>query len=152
MNEYKCNKCGLFKVKEKFTTSVSYKDGIRKTCKQCAAKRQKQYWLNNPDQYAKHKARVKENDKVLKRVFTRHGLSEEEYMVMFKKCNGLCWSCKDRPANNIDHDHNCCKGTYSCGKCVRGVLCSQCNTALGLLKDDSDVIKNLLAYSLMVKR
>src|SRR4029077_2130187 len=31
----------------------------------------------------------------------------------------------------VDHDHNCCPGAHSCGKCIRGILCGTCNSALG---------------------
>jgi len=34
----------------------------------------------------------------------------------------------------IDHNHSCCRGNYSCGDCVRGLLCSQCNLSLGHLE------------------
>lgn len=43
-----------------------------------------------------------------------------------------CNICHDQPERtmHVDHDHKCCKGPVSCGKCVRGVLCTSCNAAV----------------------
>ena len=35
----------------------------------------------------------------------------------------------------IDHDHSCCPGPRTCGKCFRGLLCADCNNMLGHGKD-----------------
>ena len=37
---------------------------------------------------------------------------------------------------HIDHDHSCCSFRGSCGRCVRGALCSFHNTYLGYLERD----------------
>lgn len=58
--------------------------------------------------------------------FIRHGLSKEEYEHLSKLFNGLCHLCQSSPAKVIDHDHACCPGVYSCGACVRGILCHNC--------------------------
>jgi hypothetical protein len=35
----------------------------------------------------------------------------------------------------IDHDHACCPDEKrSCGKCIRGLLCLDCNTTLGKIE------------------
>lgn len=34
----------------------------------------------------------------------------------------------------IDHNHGCCAGERSCGACIRGVLCSRCNTMVGYVE------------------
>lgn len=34
------------------------------------------------------------------------------------------------PVAVVDHDHACCPRSNSCGKCVRGILCRECNKLL----------------------
>lgn len=51
-----------------------------------------------------------------------------------------------RPLLVVDHDHDCCHGEKSCGQCVRGFLCGACNSGIGLLRDDSTVVRAAVSY------
>jgi Recombination endonuclease VII len=81
-----------------------------------------------------------------------HGLTVERYEKMLADQNGLCAICKRPPTVfgvrhlDIDHDHRCCPGVYSCGKCVRGLICIACNRALGLFQDNPEILRIALAY------
>jgi hypothetical protein len=77
----------------------------------------------------------------------KYNLTIAEYDTMFEAQNGLCAICKcpETVTNRgnirmlaVDHDH-------ITGK-VRGLLCGNCNTALGKLKDDKILIKAMLEY------
>lgn len=46
----------------------------------------------------------------------------------------------------VDHDHACCPGDRSCGRCVRGFLCVYCNSAAGMLGDDAVRAQMLADY------
>lgn len=46
----------------------------------------------------------------------------------------------------VDHDHQCCPGERSCGRCVRGLLCPTCNLAVGFLRDDVSLASALGRY------
>ena len=54
--------------------------------------------------------------------------------------------CGEVTSLHIDHDHACCPGYTSCGKCVRGVLCAGCNQSLGSLQENPQRIRGLLDY------
>jgi hypothetical protein len=81
----------------------------------------------------------------------QYNFPEESYMAMLESQNYSCAICgvhqdDTKKRLNLDHDHNCCPGESSCGKCIRGLLCSICNSAIGLLKDSEEVIEMALKY------
>lgn len=46
----------------------------------------------------------------------------------------------------VDHDHECCPGSRSCGRCVRGFLCPNCNAASGMVGENPSVARRLADY------
>jgi Recombination endonuclease VII len=61
----------------------------------------------------------------------RYGITAEEYDQMLADQGGVCAICKKPPVKNrlhVDHDRACCPRIGSCGKCIRGLLCSSCNS------------------------
>jgi hypothetical protein len=54
------------------------------------------------------------------------------------QANKQCGACGNTNNLTIDHDHKTNK--------LRGVLCRQCNSALGLLEDNLDRIESLYVY------
>lgn len=87
-----------------------------------------------------------------RRMQANYGLTLDDYNRMLESQGGLCANpgCFSTPPANrrfdIDHDHACCPGEKSCGKCIRGLLCRPCNHALGLLHDDAKRLQGLLDY------
>ena len=80
----------------------------------------------------------------------RFGLTWTEYEEMLKKQNYTCAICprtqeEEGRALAIDHDHTCCPQNGSCGKCVRGLLCFQCNKRLEGV-DDPTFLASALTY------
>ncbi len=78
--------------------------------------------------------------------FTRkHNLPWEWYEQRLTQQGGGCGLCGGPPTPrkgrlvalfDLDHDHNCCPGDRSCGKCARGLLCSRCNFVVGWVEKD----------------
>lgn len=79
---------------------------------------------------------------------TRYGITWDEYLDMAEKQGGLCAIC-DKPESAkgshgqvknlaVDHDH--------ITGMVRGLLCNNCNRAIGLLGDDPIRIAKAVAY------
>lgn len=92
-------------------------------------------------------------DKVLRQRLKRRldliGLSMEWYDAKISEGCEICRVTEFVGVGwHIDHDHSCCSGEWhtSCGACVRGVLCHNCNIALGLLKEDPAIFERAVQY------
>jgi len=52
----------------------------------------------------------------------------------------------------VDHDHACCSGHRSCGNCVRGLICEECNHALGHVADKVEILESAISYLKQYKK
>ena len=79
-----------------------------------------------------------------------HSLSADEYDALFEQQLGVCAGCFRDARLVVDHDHSCCPSTAvrkTCGRCVRGLLCTRCNLLLGSLENTPlDLVVRLLRY------
>jgi hypothetical protein len=79
----------------------------------------------------------------------RYGLTQEDFDRLLETQGHACAMCfepfEDGRQVCIDHDHTCCpRKKRSCGKCVRGLLCLACNTALGQIERKYDLAQAYL--------
>jgi hypothetical protein len=60
-----------------------------------------------------------------------YGLTRQEQTELWEYQGRKC-PCGRQPTRmpDTDHDHRCCPGPTSCGKCVRMLACRSCNTYL----------------------
>ena len=89
----------------------------------------KEYFKKNPEIHLKIRLKY------------HYNITIERYQAMLDACGGLCFCGKafgigHRDGPHVDHDHKCCPGQRSCGNCVRGLVCAQCNRGIGTFKDD----------------
>ncbi len=120
-----CVTCGVYKKWADFNTARKETTGHRSTCKECIAKK---------------RCRKKQKDKDLRR---NYGISLTEYNQMLDDQHHGCKICgKDKQQNGrdlaVDHCH-------STGK-VRGLLCNNCNRALGYFEDDQNRMRLAMQY------
>lgn len=117
-----CSKCGHVKPGCEFSRNTASPDGLVAHCKLCAL------------DYAMRKS---------------YGITLDDYMHMFEHQAGRCAVCSNTakppmPGQRfverlvVDHDH--ATGT------VRGLLCDNCNRALGLVHDSEGVLLAAVDY------
>lgn len=79
----------------------------------------------------------------------KYGMTLAQYDALLSRQGGVCAICKEPPTRrglDVDHDHRCCPGMRSCGRCVRGLLCSPCNRAVGYMRDDPNLLRLAASY------
>ena len=76
-----------------------------------------------------------------------YGLSREEYDRLFQEQNHRCKICgiKGFRINSKTEKTLCVDHCHTTGK-IRGLLCHNCNRALGLLRDSKNLLQSALSY------
>ena len=136
-----------------FECGVQEKDGRNARCRDC---------LNQYRRDTRNKDHVNARQKIYYHkmgpdrrrryeVKARYRLTEEQYFDLINKHDNRCGICKKHQSElpkimGIDHDHNCCPGKITCGKCIRGLLCSSCNLSLGGFNDDINMLQLAIDY------
>ena len=126
MKKKTCSSCKKEKDIIRFYRDKRSKDGRTSQCKLCRKK--------------KYDSGPNKRDRNLK---YRYGVSSEEFEIMLQSQGDSCAICRKEyvKGNNrfhIDHCHD--KGH------IRGILCHDCNTALGKLGDTAESISRVLKY------
>ena len=99
---------------------------------------------------AKRKSRDNAHDRHIR---TTYGLDLKEYRRLLSFQAGKCAICTRATGRSkrlaVDHDHACREGhapNVGCRECIRGLLCSFCNRAIGRWGDDPRVGERIAHY------
>lgn len=81
----------------------------------------------------------------------KFNISLDRYQKMLDSQGGGCAICGGQSRNgdrlSVDHDHACCpQRGRSCGQCVRGLLCADCNRSIGMMADDPQRLRAAADY------
>lgn len=77
----------------------------------------------------------------LKKRAAKYGISAERFLALIEEQDGVCDICKRKPEGKgfaVDH----CHGSGA----VRGLLCGPCNSAIGLLREDPEILRSAIRY------
>lgn len=135
----RCPGCESEKDSSLYYVDRASSDGLSCRCKSCI------------DAHQALKPKTPERNRIDARRWTlrtKFGLTEEAYASMLAGQLGLCAICGQPETNNgrsgavkplaIDHDHKSGK--------VRGLLCDNCNQALGRMEDDPERLEAAARY------
>ncbi|MGO4748250.1 endonuclease VII domain-containing protein [Streptomyces sp. 2MCAF27] len=169
----RCSRCKQHKPRAAFARNKSMRDGLQAYCRECAAAYHQQRQVAkgrnirprvdvpSGHKYCRTCGEIKPYNewhrnatasdglatrcKACKAVQGRrghlkrqYGITEAERNEMVASQMGLCVICLKAPAVHVDHCHKTGK--------VRGVLCFNCNSAIGKLGDDPDIGRRAVAY------
>lgn len=141
-----CARCGLWKPATEFQRDNNSSSGLFGYCRSCSVEYSRQWRQANPDKMSEYvkrnRARYPQREHLYRRArLKKLGLTPETYDALLAAQGGVCAICHRRPSRrrlSVDHNHNTGK--------VRGLLCAQCNHAIGLLAEDVGRLASAIAY------
>jgi hypothetical protein len=146
--EKHCRRCNTTKLKEEFNRQKGTWDGLCFECKACRSKRRKQphYRINEREQNKKWRHRtihLRREEQFVRNLKRKFQMTPEQYWQMFADQNNGCAICQKAASKSgkklaVDNCHTTNK--------IRGLLCNECNTGLGLFDDKIEVLQAAIEY------
>lgn len=132
-SEKKCAVCKIVKPAEAFGRRSINPKLLRGECRECG-KMSSRKWARAHVDYVKE---VNHHGS-----FRRRGITKKEYNEFLTAQHGVCAICKgpQRLGSRFFIDHHHETGA------VRGLLCANCNSAIGFLKDNADNCRQAAEY------
>jgi hypothetical protein len=157
----KCKFCALefpfYKGNRLYCSKKCAKDALNKRARatwhkikhtQKSKDARKKTYLKNKDKYLECSKKWYWNNRDRRNKIRRkwelkqYGITIEQYDEMYQKQEGKCLICSGTNTRGytlaVDHNHTT--------KVVRGLLCSSCNSAIGLMKDSTYLLKRMIFY------
>ena len=135
-----CTKCNKFLPEDRFYKRTS--GNLRSECITCSKVRAKKVKKKSPEKtlaYAKS-YRERNKSKLQIKKLEKYGLTQEEYDKLLETNEGKCHVCDTRSKRSLCIDHSHKDGS------IRGLLCTNCNLALGQVKDNVDTLNKMIKY------
>lgn len=79
----------------------------------------------------------------------KYGITLTQYEWILAEQGGGCAICSTtdgRKRHAVDHDHGCCPGERTCGRCLRGLLCIPCNMGIGFFREREKSLRRAAEY------
>jgi hypothetical protein len=137
-------------------TALSTRNGKQhRRCKTCSCQHTLKHYFKDHEkskQLARQRSKARWSDPSYGRsvAYRKYGgMSLEDFQSRLEQQSNACAICGTsfidlEPV--VDHDHACCPGEKTCGKCTRGVLCRACNNGLGFFKDNIQLLQSAISY------
>lgn len=99
----------------------------------------REWYAKNKETYKAIRAAQRERPKEYAREIKRqYRLTPEGFQELVRLANGKCEICGVETKPHVDHCHR--------SGVVRGMLCRNCNTGIGYLRDRIDLLQNAIRY------
>lgn len=158
-----CPRCGVLKERSEYHKQAARESGISHYCKVCnneraranrnadggvAHRENRRRWYRETLEKRRAESRRRyQRDPVKAKLWWWKSqgidITPDMYVALHKQQGGICAICsKTEEANGkalaVDHDHETGR--------VRGLLCDDCNLALGRFQDSPDVLRRAINY------
>jgi predicted DNA-binding protein (UPF0251 family) len=153
-----CKTCEELKPLLDFPARSSSPDGHFWHCFDCKRARDREYGRRyrerHPEQKRQNARKYARTDEARQlrsalSLKAKYGLTPAAFEEKLAAQGGRCPFCpEDTEVTkwDVDHDHLCCEGSQTCGKCLRDLLCHKHNVGLGYWDDDPDALRRAADY------